>query len=282
LESNIGSILSGEQPTEEVAQEQQTVETPEVEQEQTTEETGTGEQDTGTPPEQAKKDEPLDKAAEGLKAAATAERRKRQEAEQRAMQLQTELERLRATQQQSQQQVQHQERDEDPKPLRSQFESEDEWLDARDTWRDRQRAREDEARKQEAAQAELRTKTEGIVAQAMALEGFDLQAFARVPVTDAMFDAILESDDGPKLVLYLQTNPDDAERIAKLPAARQIKELARIEDRLATAAEESETAPTPKQKPVLPNTLTQARDTRGRFDKKDAYQGPTPLTDILK
>jgi hypothetical protein len=278
MDSNLDSILSGEQPTEEVAQEQQTVETPEVEQEQTTEETGTGEQDTGTPPEQAKKDEPLDRAAEGLKAAATAERKKRQEAEQRALQLQQELEKLRRTQQLPPQVYQQEQRDDDPKPLRQQYETEDEWLDARDAWRDRRAARETEARQQEQAANELRTKTEGVIAQAMAIEGFDLQAFSRVPVTEAMFDAILESDVAPRLVHYLQTNADDAARIAQLPAARQIKELARIEDRLAEPEPEQ---PPVKERPQLPKTLTEARDSRGRFTK-DAYEGPTPLNAILK
>jgi acetyl/propionyl-CoA carboxylase alpha subunit len=277
MDSDLSSILSGEPASEEPQQEQQPVETPQPQEQEPEEQQGTGEEATASPAE-PKKEEPLDRAAEGLKAAATAERKKRQEAEQRALQLQQELETLRRTQQLPPQVYQQEQRDDDPKPLRQQYETEDEWLDARDAWRDRRAARETEARQQEQAANELRTKTEGVIAQAMAIEGFDLQAFSRVPVTEAMFDAILESDVAPRLVHYLQTNADDAARIAQLPAARQIKELARIEDRLAEPEPEQ---PPVKERPQLPKTLTEARDSRGRFTK-DAYEGPTPLNAILK
>jgi hypothetical protein len=277
MDSDLSSILSGEPASEEPQQEQQPVETPQPQEQEPEEQQGTGEEATASPAE-PKKEEPLDKAAEGLKAAATAERRKRQEAEQRALQLQTELERLRATQQPQQQVQQPQERDDDPKPLRSQFETEDEWLDARDVWRDRQQAKAQQEAQAQRAQEELRTKVETVIAKAMAMEGFDLQAFSRVPVSDPMMEAILDSEVPEKLVHFLQANPEEATRIHALPNSRQIKELARIEDRLAEPEPEQ---PPVKERPQLPKTLTEARDSRGRFTK-DAYEGPTPLNAILK
>lgn len=281
MESSLSSILSGEAAQPEAAEVQQPVETQEVQQE-VEQEAGTGEEQTGTPPEQPQKDDPLDKARKGLEAAAAAERRKRQEAEQALAAARQELEAFRRQSQPQQTQTQHQERDTDPKPLRSQFETEDEWLDARDAWRDRQREQEAKAKQEQEREQTLRQKSESIMAEAMTLEGFSLEAFARVPVTDAMYDAILESEAAPRLVHYLQQNPAEATRISALSAAKQIAEMTRIEDKLKEAPKEEGDKPEPKDKPQLPNTLTQARDTRGRFSEGKGYDGPTPLNAILK
>lgn len=266
MESSLDSVLSGQAETQQPEQTPE-VQTPEVETEQVE---ATGEQ-AGTPPE-TQKDDPLDRHRKGLEQAAAAERKRRQEAEQRAQALEQELKALRQPQAFPTQ-------TEDPKPQRTQFETEDAWLDARDEWRDRQR--EKQWRQQEQARAEqtLKTKTESIFAEAMKLPGFDMQAFVRLPVPQAMADAILDSDSAPQLVHWLTANPGEAYRIAALSESRQHKELARIEDRL-TATPKKEETPEPKEKPRLPETLTQERDARGRFEK--AHDGPTPLSAILK
>lgn len=268
--SSLDSVLSG-QAAPEVVEQPASAETPPPEVQEP--EAATGEE-AGTPPE-TQKDDPLEKHRKGLEAAASAERKRRQEAEQRAQALEQQLRAL----QQPQPTHQVQQTPDIPKPQRSQFETEDEWLDARDAWRDQVRER--QAVQQRQAQAEFvrSQKTQSIFAEAMKLPGFDLQAFHRLPVPEPMADAILESDAAPQLVHFLTANPDEAYRIAGLSPARQIKELTRIEDKL-TASPQQQAQPETKEKPRLPESLTQARDARGRFEP--AYSGPTPLTSILK
>lgn len=275
------NILSGEQSTAtEAAPEQTTTaETQEPDQGATTEaQQSTGEQ-TGAPPEPQKED-PLEKHSKGLEAAAAAERKrrqeaesKRQEAEARAQALQQELEALRRPQQPQRQQ-------DEAKPLRSQFETEDEWLDARDAWRDQQRERQSAETRRAEAERKLYDTTEAIYAQAQALPGFDRAAFDALPLTQPLVEGLIESEQPAELMHFMAANPAEVARIAKLSATAQIKEIARIEDRLKAPKAEA-TEPEPKDKPQLPNTLTQARDTRGRFDKA-GYDGPTPLNAILK
>lgn len=272
LESIFSEQVTTETATPEVTQPETVAETKEPEQVEQT----TGEE-AGTPPETQKED-PLDKARKGLEAAASAERKKRQDAEAREAAVKQELEALRRQIQQPPVQ-QPQQQSDDPKPQRAQFQTEDEWLDARDAWRDRQQVAQTHARQQEEEARILKEKSERIVAEAMTLPGFDLQAFVRVPVTEHMFDAILESDVSAKLVHHLQANPQEATRIAGLSKAKQIAELTRIEDKLTAAPESEVEKPAPKEKPQLPQTLTQARDARGRFEP--AYDGPTPLNAIL-
>jgi hypothetical protein len=288
MESSLDSILSDQPAVNTEVTQQTEAETPPT-QEVTEETTGTGEE-TGTPPEQPHKDDPLDKARKGLEAAAAAERKKRQDAEARAEAARQELEALRRQyqpQQQAPAQASQEQQQEEPK--REDFASDVDYIRAlarheaklmREAEKVQEAKEREEREAAERAEAK-RTKSEGIVAAAMALEGFDLQAFARVPVTDDMLDAILESDAGDKLVHFLATNPQEASRIAGLSKARQIAELTRIEDRLKAPQQEQEETPA-KPRPQLPNTLTQARDTRGRFEKSDAYDGPTPLNAILK
>lgn len=56
--------------------------------------------------------------------------------------------------------------------------------------------------------------------------------------------AIVESDKGPAVLHYLATHADDAERIADLSPTRQVQELGKLEEKLATAKKPSN-APDP-------------------------------------
>lgn len=62
----------------------------------------------------------------------------------------------------------------------------------------------------------------------------DVLASSDVPMTNAMRDAIMESDVGPRLAYYLAQNPDDASAIAAMSPIGAIRALGRIEERLAT------------------------------------------------
>ena len=283
MDNSLDSILS-EEPADNVqaAEQQQTAAETQVEQQEATDtetDKGTGEE-AGTPPE-TQKDDPLEKHRKGLEAAAAAERKRRQEAEARATQAEAELRALREEAKRlfPTQQPTHQQPDADPKPQRAQYESEDEWLDARDAWRDRQRTREEAETKAQREAQDMFVKTESIYAQAQALEGFSRAVFDALPLSKPIVEALIDSDNAPALMHYMAANPAEVQRIAGLPTARQIKEMARIEDKLVAAPEKEEQTPPAKEKPQLPETLTQARNAKGQFEP--AYSGPTPLNAVL-
>lgn len=69
----------------------------------------------------------------------------------------------------------------------------------------------------------------------------------KLPITTVMAQTIQASDVGPDIAYYLGTNPKDAERISRLPAFLQAKEIGKLEAKVAAAppAKRSTTAPAP-------------------------------------
>lgn len=57
-----------------------------------------------------------------------------------------------------------------------------------------------------------------------------------VPITKEMAEVIKTADLGPNLAYHLGKNPQEAKRIASLPASRQAYEMGRVEASLATVA----------------------------------------------
>ena len=53
--------------------------------------------------------------------------------------------------------------------------------------------------------------------------------------TQHMAEEVLNSDVAPKLVKFFYDNPEEAERIAELPVSRQLKEIWKLEQTVATA-----------------------------------------------
>jgi hypothetical protein len=252
-DNNLGSVLS-DQPAAEVV-------------EQTTQEevVDTGEQVTAPPAEP--QEDPVEKHRKGLEAAVMAERRKRQELEQRIAQFE------------------QQQRPPQPKaglerPKRDAFASLEEYEDALLEYGDRRRdAREQETRQQE--QQRLHEETMRRTADEVVKKGqqkyadFDtvINSGLGSYLTPVMHQALLESDQAHELAYWLGKNPAEAARVSALPPPRLLIELGRIESKLSAAPAQP--------KPSIPQTLTQARDSRGQFQKEPAYDGPTPLDDVL-
>lgn len=63
----------------------------------------------------------------------------------------------------------------------------------------------------------------------------------------AVWDSIEESDQGPEILDHLRKHPEDARRIAGLNERQAVKELGRLEERLASKATQK-----PKQTPAPP------------------------------
>lgn len=88
-------------------------------------------------------------------------------------------------------------------------------------------------------------KTDDFYAKAEKIEGFDREVFDSLPLTPAIAQTLADSDPeiGPKIMAYLCENPQEAERISKLSAARQAAELGKLEDRVATESKPKAKAP---------------------------------------
>ena len=107
------------------------------------------------------------------------------------------------------------------------------------------------------------------------LTDFKAVAFSEdVPMTQAMMDAILTSDLGARIAYELGKNPAEAERISKLNPVVAIREIGKIESRIAStksAAEEDEdkeppAATTRAPRPPVPVRKTTSADTGLRDD----------------
>ena len=82
---------------------------------------------------------------------------------------------------------------------------------------------------------------------------------------------------GHEVAYFLAQDQAEAQRVYSLPPVQMVRAIALIEATKLTQGEAQEAAP----KPVIPRTLTQARDARSGQFKADSYDGPTPLDEIL-
>lgn len=95
-------------------------------------------------------------------------------------------------------------------------------------------------------------------------EDFVQVAFSpAIPITQAMGDAIKESDIGAELAYYLGKNPKEAKIIAELSPVRQIKALVALEARVAEKLKEppGSKAPAPIPAEKTGKTIIQKFDT---------------------
>lgn len=254
---NLASILGDEgAPVEPVA-----VEASEPIQSEATAPTG---EESATPAETRQE---TDDSAKGLQAALIAERRKRQQ--------------LEAEFQQWRQQQQPQKQD-DAAPDPAAFEN-----NPQEYWRQlaRYEARQElAAAVQQAQQAQQqKQENERIASVKQRLDAavntgqqkyrdFDAVINGGLApfLNDAMREEIAASDVGHEVAYWLGKNPAEAARIAALDPRSLAREVVKLEAKVTAAP-----------KPVLPQTLTNVRDSRGQFASANAYDGPTPLDAVL-
>jgi hypothetical protein len=84
----------------------------------------------------------------------------------------------------------------------------------------------------------------------------------KLAITPIMAQTIQASDMGPDVAYYLGTNPKEAERIARMPAIAQAKEIGKLEAKLTSnpPVKKTTTAPTPIS-PVSARTTSTSLDT---------------------
>ena len=116
--------------------------------------------------------------------------------------------------------------------------------------RDRQQAM---AREQEAQQKIIQSWAQKVQEAKAELPDFDdLVASSDVVVNNAVRDAILESDVGPRILYHLAENNDLAKKIASLSPNAALREIGKLEARFEAKPEIKQTAPVVKSKAPAP------------------------------
>ena len=187
----------------------------------------------------------ITKQREEARQEAQRERQARLDAEQRLVAMQQ--------QQRPQQAVQY-----DAEPQPSQFSDAFEYAKALAEFsteralaeRDRQVA---QAKEQEAQQKIIQSWAQKVQEAKAELPDFDdLVASSDVVVNNAVRDAILESDVGPKILYHLAENNDLAKKIASLSPNAALREIGRLEARFEAKPETKQTAPLVRSKAPAP------------------------------
>lgn len=196
----------------------------------------------------------------------------------RAIEAETRLKAWQETQQQVRQADQSPAKAADDSPQREQFGSYEEFLEARAAWRAEKAA---EAKVQKALE-DVRKKTDEErtsgdrekIAKAWnaqiekardELDDFDeVTAESEAPITQAMSEAIIESEHGARIAYHLAKNPAEAERISKLPKSKQAAEIVKLEEKLAK--------PPQKQTTKAPDPITPVGQ------KAEVHKDPAKMT----
>lgn len=139
----------------------------------------------------------------------------------------------------------------DGKPQLEKFESYEDYVEALTDWKLAQReaamaerSKVDAAKQQQAELAKSwQARQDAVRAK---YDDYDEVVGQEIPITQAMQQALLESDHGAELAYWLGSNPEEANRIAKLGPVAQIKALAKIEDSLSVGSAEPPAKPKPR------------------------------------
>jgi hypothetical protein len=128
--------------------------------------------------------------------------------------------------------------------------------------RDRQVA---QAREQEAQQKIIQSWAQKVQEAKAEMPDFDdLVASSDVVVNNAVRDAILESDVGPRILYHLAENNDLAKRIASLSPNAALREIGRLEAKFEAKPETKQTAPVVRSKAPAP--IQPIRGGQGKAD----------------
>lgn len=129
----------------------------------------------------------------------------------------------------------------DGRPSRDQFASDEQFVEALTDWKLDQRERSERQTKQQEQAKTMAEKTEKIYAEAEKIPGFDRDDFDALPLTPVIAQALIDSDVAAKLAAYMAQHPDEVQRIAALPSARQAVEIGKLEVKLTTTAKAPKT-----------------------------------------
>lgn len=197
-----------------------------------------------------------DKQTKGLHAAVVAERRRRQEVEAEAAELRKQLEHRAATSQ---------------RPTRDQYQDDEAFAEALVTF-GAQIAQTHSSKLTE--QQQYAQQVEALIASGRAkYPDFDdvINSGLAPYLTQNLHQALVRAG-GVDVAHHLGKTPAEAARLSQLSPLEMAVEIGEIKATLKNT-------PAPKPKPVIPQTLTQARNASGQFEP--AWSGPKPLDEIF-
>lgn len=147
--------------------------------------------------------------------------------------------------------------DEPKAPNRAEFATQEEYDDARVSYRVKvELAERDKAAAAARAKAEgervVTTYGERLRAAKTEIPDFDarIEKAKDLPLAPHVRDAIFESEVGPRVCLYFADHPQEAERINKLAPAAAMREFGKIEAMIETSAAAPKAEPKPEAKPA--------------------------------
>ena len=160
-------------------------------------------------------------------------------------------------------------------PKREEFESYEDYIRADARYVAREEAknlREEEARAtkqataQQARQAAMTEFGKRELEARQKYQDFDeaLETARTLPISDDMFDAIMEEPQGWDVVHYLGTHPEEVSRIAQLSPKRQATEVGRLAERLSAQAP----APKPASVSQAPEPIDPTRPSTSMVSDK--------------
>lgn len=144
------------------------------------------------------------------------------------------------------------------KPLRSQFPTDDDYIEALSDFKARQAIAN---REREEAEAHADAEAAEIAAQWSKRQDSAMKVFpdyaevigkSELQIPPHVHQAILESDQGPQIAYYLALHPEEAKRVAQMKPIQAIKRIASLERSLADIEEEPEKPAKAEVTPSLP------------------------------
>lgn len=146
------------------------------------------------------------------------------------------------------------------KPVPAQFQDYESYIEALTDWKTDQKLSglrqetETQQRNREAAERAEKVQSK-LSGAAEKYEDFEEVALdPTVPITQAMAETIADSDMGGDLAYYLGIHRDEAARISRLTPVQQVREITRLEAKLATPQVTKSSAP----KPISPISANKA------------------------
>ncbi len=144
---------------------------------------------------------------------------------------------------------------ESDEPVRDQFGTYEEFIEARAEWKAtkaadktlREAIKRDEQESIRAEQEKTNQQWSKRIDSARdEIDDFDeICSESEATVTPHMSSAIMESDRGPHIAYYLAKNPEEAERIAKLSPSKQMAAIVNLEEKVAKPVKTPSKAPEP-------------------------------------
>lgn len=127
------------------------------------------------------------------------------------------------------------------KPSREHFASDESYIEAITDWKINMRDSDAKHHQLQQQHKSLVEKTEAMYAEAAKDKSFDREEFESLPLTPSIARVVTESDEPAKLMVYMQANPAEIERISKLSPTKQASEMGKLELMLAKEPKTSRT-----------------------------------------